>query len=243
MPSHKSKLALMFFMVAPLILVTAITTRADVVYISPFVVQPSGQGVVPTVLTLQHSGNNTSEMGAVIRGNGADVLLFPNPTGDVVSGINSKTILFSSLNTSAANLGIFLDIVEPGNDGSLTLTSLVLTAYNNNGTVLGTFNCPGCTALNLTETPGPGGGRSDHVFGLDATQALQLQGLYFANSDLRLGLSASFNGVAGGPEQFFFGARDVPQAPIPEPTTMILLGTGLVGIAMKLRKRHQVKDQ
>jgi hypothetical protein len=214
------------------------TARADVVYLGPAVVQPSGQGVVPTVLTLQHAGNNTTEAGAVIRGNGTDIL-----TGDAVAGVNSKTIAFSGLVNNngvlnAADLGIYLDIVEPGNDGQLTLTSLVLTAYSNSGAVLGTFNYTG-GPLNLTETPGSGGGRSDHVFGLTAGQAAQLQAAFAANPDLRLGLAASFSGVAGGPEQFFFGSRGATQQPIPEPATMLLLGTGLAGIAAKVRRRRK----
>ena len=35
------------------------------------------------------------------------------------------------------------------------------------------------------------------------------------------------------------GAINVVPAPVPEPTTMLLLGTGLAGIAAKLRKRRQ----
>ncbi len=144
------------------------------------------------------------------------------------------------MNTSAANLGIFLDIVEPGNDGALTLTSLTMTAYTNNGMVLDIFNYTG-GPLPLTETPGAGGGRSDHVFGLTGDQAARLQAAFAANPDLRLGLAASFTGVAGGPEQFFFGARNVPQTPIPEPATMLLLGTGLAGVAAKVHRRRKVR--
>ncbi|HVF51232.1 MAG TPA: PEP-CTERM sorting domain-containing protein [Pyrinomonadaceae bacterium] len=219
--------------------------KADIVYLGARVVQPAGQGVVPTVLTLQENGavkdRDGVETGAIRRVNGRDVR-----EGDAKPGINSKTILFSELRTeagvtSAANLGIFLDIVEPGNDNLLTIsgrTSLVLTAYKDDGTVLDRFFYTG-EFRNLTATPGPGGGRSDHVFGLDSTQAARLQALIDANPDLRLGLEATLGSTFGGPDHFFFGNLGNAPNAVPEPATMILLGTGLAGIAAKVRKRRK----
>lgn len=213
-------------------------TRADIVYLGPRVVQPSGQGVVPTVLTLQ--GRDT-ESGGVRRVNGHDELF-----GDAKPGINSKTILFTDLKNNAgvrnaSDLGIFLDIVEPGNDNLLTIqgrNSLVLTAYRNDGTVLDSFFYTG-EFRNLTATPGPGGGRSDHVFGLDSVQAARLQALIDANPDLRLGLAATLGSTFGGPDQFFFGSLNRPSQPVPEPATMLLFGTGVVGLAARLRRRRK----
>ena len=224
------------------------SARADIVYLGQRVVQPSGQGVVLTVLTLQENDpahqRDSIESGAVIRKNGHDELI-----GDAKPGVNSKTIsatvLFSDLKNnagikSASDLGIFLDIVEPGNDNLLTIqgrNSLVLTAYDNQGTVLGQFFYSG-EFHNLTVPTTPGGGKSDQVFGLDSIQAAQLQALIDAHPDLRLGLSATLGSAAGGPDQFFFGSLGNAQA-VPEPATLLLFGTGMAGIAAKLRKRRK----
>lgn len=82
---------------------------------------------------------------------------------------------------------------------------------------------------------------SDHVFGLDAVQAARLDALFTANPDLRLKLASTLGSAFGGPDYYFFGnlGRSTPPNPVPEPATILLLGTGLAGAAASARRRRR----
>ena len=198
-------------------------------------VEPNHSKLVPPLaaLNLQHHGNNTTESGGV-RWNGSSDVAF----GDISAGPHQHTVAFSDIGTSATNLQILLNINEANgqNRSSLTINSLVLTAYDSSGnTVFSTDLAAG--PLTLDQIRGGQGANADYAFGLDSEAAARLQAALAADPNLRLGLEASLSSVDGGPERFKFSGS-AGSEPVPEPATMVLLGTGLAGVAGAIRKRR-----
>ncbi len=216
--------------------------RADgIVFQGPDPCFPAGVGRgcgserAPHVLSLQSQGSSTSASGAVARSSGGDV-----KTGDWQRGSNTQTVSLTQIGTTqASDIRIYYDLNEPNGQsrGPVTLNTLVLTAYNDAGQAVFSASLVG-GPLTLTEI-GNGQGHSDYVFGLDAEAAARLQAAIIANGgNIRLGLAGSVSSAEGGPESFFIGAQP---AAVPEPATMILLGTGLAGVAAKVRKRRKAR--
>ncbi len=196
--------------------------------------EPNHSKLVPPLaaLNLQHHGNSTIESGGV-RWNGSSDVWF----GDTSAGPHQNTVLFSDIGTSATNLQILLNINEPngGNKSTITIDSLILTAYDSSGNTV--FSTSLAAALTLDQIRGGQGANADYAFGLDSEAAARLQAALAANSNLRLGLEATLSNAQGGPERFRYSGS-AGQEPIPEPATMVLLGTGLAGVARVIRKRR-----
>ncbi len=189
------------------------------------------------VLSIQ---NHTEASGSVGRStDGGDRRTGDVRDGDWTRGANTQTVSLTEIGlTQASDLRIYFDIIEPvgGGNSSVTLNSLVLTAYDEGGAAV--FSASLVRPGEEYEMLGTGQGHSDYVFGLDSEAAARLQAAIAANPNLRLGLAANVTNAQGGPESFFIGTAQTAE-PVPEPATMILLGTGLAVVAAKMRKRRK----
>ncbi|MDT5158704.1 MAG: hypothetical protein QOC61_815 [Acidobacteriota bacterium] len=231
-----------FFSLAALLFIgfSAGNAYADgIVFVGPDPCFPAGVGRgcgpdrAPHILSLQNHGTETGSVGRSTSST-SDVR-----TGDWQRGSNTQTLSLSEIGTTnAGNIRIYFDINEPnsGSNTTVTLSTLVLNAYDTSGNNI--FSASLLGGPETLQLLGNGQGHSDYVFALDSAAAARLQAAINAHPDLVLGLSSSISNTQGGPESFFIGSAP---AAVPEPATMLLFGTGLVGIAARVRRKYKAK--
>lgn len=190
----------------------------------------TGLGHVATILTLQNSPTETGCIGPV--GVTSCVL------GDAKTG-SSQTNLFSVSDfpsLTGSNLQLVLNFNEPTPAQGATLNNATLTLYNGTTAL---FNSSTGT-VNFANTT-PGIGTPDFAFGFSSTDAA-LFDTFLAqpgSGNYTLGLNASLSGVSGGPETFYLAEAVGTPSVVPEPGSLALLGTGLVGLLPIVRRKRR----
>ncbi len=208
----KSKLVLSLFAFAVLSLGSAMTTRADIVVVQGNNPQPDENVLLNTGNTGNPLFGTTNQTGTSVRFTGTETLTAP------ANGQARIEAVDGTLNN--------LTVDTPG----FTFTSLILN-----------LDAEADGTVQFIVTEGNGfvnnfnfalGGSGSNFFTITAINGQNIRSVQFIAT---VGVSMGLDDAA----QFRIGGVQPVRTAVPEPATMILLGTGLAGIAAKVRKRRK----
>ena len=220
---------------------------ADMVYIGTINVHGSGIGSEATIVNAKLNGNavGTTEEADLNFApvTGADSLTYSSDT-NVTGGSNNRSWnLGTDLGISqASELVLVLNINETGGDVGVILDRLVLYILND--------AAKSTTAFYLQDSDkgvnyggNIGIGAQGFVFTLDAAQRAVLDGIILAAggaSSVRVGAGFTASEVCDGFETVNVAKYEggAPPSELPEPTSLILLGSGLMALGL-LRRRFK----
>ncbi|HEY0077194.1 MAG TPA: PEP-CTERM sorting domain-containing protein [Pyrinomonadaceae bacterium] len=159
--------------------------------------------------------------------------------------LSGNQFTFTVVNTSPSGSITAIGFDLPGTDrGSFTLTSAGDPDFNlganvktqaGANTTSATFDFALLTGKNF------GGGMVSEGIAPGQSATFTITGNFSGLSADQIARSIflRFQGINPGDRSIVIGPGGPPNAPVPEPMTMILLGSGLAGVAAKVRKRRK----